>query len=111
MTTYRMKNGYTFTSVGPRKILAHRASYELFIGPIAPGLTVDHTCRVKHCVNPTHLEPVSSQENKDRYWRTLGQFRCGHPRTPENRRSDGLGCRLCALAVKQRQYRARKAMQ
>lgn len=45
------------------KVPAHRASWELYVGPIAEGLVVDHICRVTRCVNPAHLEPVSRHEN------------------------------------------------
>src|ERR1017187_5210266 len=44
-------------------ILAHRVAYELLIGPIPLGLTLDHLCRNRGCVNPTHLEPVTLREN------------------------------------------------
>ncbi len=42
---------------------AHRAAYELFIGPIPPGFSIDHLCRNKICVNPDHLEAVTHREN------------------------------------------------
>lgn len=45
---------------------AHRVAYELAVGPIPPGLTIDHLCRVRLCVNPTHLEPVTLAENTRR---------------------------------------------
>lgn len=42
---------------------AHRISYEEFLGPIPEGLQIDHLCRVRCCVNPDHLEPVTRSEN------------------------------------------------
>lgn len=42
---------------------AHRVSWELHRGPIPQGLEIDHLCRVRHCVNPDHIEPVTKQEN------------------------------------------------
>ena len=42
---------------------AHRVVYELLVGPIPSGLQLDHKCRVRRCVNPEHLEPVTPREN------------------------------------------------
>ena len=58
----RSPNGYGSIQVGYTQ-LAHRVAYELLIGPIPEGLTLDHLCRVRACVNPKHLEPVSVREN------------------------------------------------
>ena len=44
-------------------LYAHRYSYERFVGPIPDGLTIDHLCRVRRCVNPVHLEAVTHREN------------------------------------------------
>ena len=46
-----------------RTIGAHRFIYELLVGPIPEGLTLDHLCRRRDCVNPEHLEPVTEREN------------------------------------------------
>lgn len=42
---------------------AHRVGYELIMGPVDPILDMDHLCRNPSCVNFTHLEPVTHQEN------------------------------------------------
>lgn len=42
---------------------AHRAAYVAWVGPVPEGLHLDHLCRVRHCVNPKHLEPVTVKEN------------------------------------------------
>ena len=42
---------------------AHRVAYKMLVGPIPKGLTIDHLCRVRNCVNPKHLEPVTQREN------------------------------------------------
>jgi hypothetical protein len=46
--------------------LAHRVSFEMHIGPIPAGLDLDHLCRVRCCVNPDHLEPVTRAVNINR---------------------------------------------
>lgn len=42
---------------------AHRVVYELLVGAIPDGLQIDHLCRVRSCVNPAHMEPVTQREN------------------------------------------------
>jgi hypothetical protein len=42
---------------------AHRIAYELLVEPVPEGLVIDHLCRVRNCVNPAHLEPVTNEEN------------------------------------------------
>ena len=46
----------------------HRASWEFFNGPIPDGLALDHLCRNRACINPWHLEPVTTGENNRRAW-------------------------------------------
>lgn len=42
---------------------AHRFMYEAIVGEIPDGLVLDHLCRVTRCINPEHLEPVTTAEN------------------------------------------------
>lgn len=46
-----------------RRELAHRAMYKFLVGDIPTGLTLDHLCRNRGCVNPDHLEPVTIRVN------------------------------------------------
>lgn len=60
-------DGYGVLGDGQGKnVKAHRTVYELVVGPIPAGLTLDHLCAMKHCVNPAHLEPVTFAENARR---------------------------------------------
>jgi hypothetical protein len=58
--------GYGKFSFHGRTRNAHRVVYEALVGPIPDGLDLDHLCRVRHCVNPAHLEPVTRAENARR---------------------------------------------
>jgi hypothetical protein len=60
---WKNPEGYGSTTVARRTRLAHRAMYELLVGPIPEGLQIDHLCRTRDCVNPDHLEPVTAREN------------------------------------------------
>jgi hypothetical protein len=62
------KDGYGITSHLGTSRKAHRVSWEMACGPVPGSLTLDHLCRVKTCVRPSHLEPVSASENLRRSW-------------------------------------------
>ena len=101
-TGFIADNGYGGFSIGYSRVSAHRASYELFVGPIPEGLVIDHLCRVRHCVNPDHLEAVTQSVNVSRgsnFNRDKTHCPQGHEYTPENviRKTvdGGRSCRTC----------------
>jgi hypothetical protein len=53
-------------SPAERTTYAHRLIYLILCGPIPKGMTIDHKCKVRHCVNPDHLEVVTIAENRRR---------------------------------------------
>lgn len=59
---------------------AHRVAWEILVGPIPEGYDVDHLCRVRHCVNPDHLEPVPHVVNVRR-----GHVGKNSPKGPNSR--------------------------
>lgn len=78
-TGHTMKNGYGLSALDGRKEYAHRVSYIVHRGPIPEGLHLDHLCRIRHCVNPEHLEAVTQQTNNERATAARTRCRNGHP--------------------------------
>lgn len=64
---------------------------------------LDHLCQVKACVNPAHLEPVSTEENTRRHRMTVTHCKRGHEFTDENtyRYKEQRQCRTCRKAARQ----------
>lgn len=58
--------GYGKVTLRGRQYHAHRAAWEHFRGPIPKGLDIHHQCRVRHCVNPKHMELVTPLGNQRR---------------------------------------------
>lgn len=98
---------------------AHRVSYELACGPVDGSLDIDHLCRTRCCINPSHLEPVTRSENLRRgdsaavaRARTALITSCpqGHPLSGDNLYLSNEGkraCRICRSAASRR-YKASK---
>ena len=108
-------HGYGRFSINPgnHRTMAHRLAYALIVGPISPGLTIDHLCRNKGCVNPSHLQAVCNRTNVLRgVGRSAVNARkreCvrGHSYTPENTLMNKDGsrwCKACLSDKNRRQY-------
>lgn len=93
--------GYGKVHFEGRKRQAHRVVYETMVGPVPEGLDLDHLCRVRHCVNPAHLEPVSRSVNLLRgkgvseYFARQTHCKNGHPLSGDNLRLTSKGYRVC----------------
>jgi hypothetical protein len=55
--------GYGYISFNYKQYPTHRFVYELLINKVDIKLQLDHLCRVRHCINPTHLEEVTRTTN------------------------------------------------
>jgi hypothetical protein len=104
--------GYGAAYVNLRQVRAHRLAYELVVGPIPGGMTIDHLCRNRACVNPAHMEVVTRGENTARSNRLKAaeiraQSHCkhGHEYTPENTYIRPDGARICRHCTADSQLR------
>jgi hypothetical protein len=115
--------GYGRLRFEGRNQLAHRVSYILTHGPIPDGLTIDHLCYVKTCVNPAHLEAVTAAVN---YARAVAHGRVStngdnnrrkthcprnHPYDEKNTHVDKRGSRICRACRRDRAEISRRRRQ
>lgn len=100
-------HGYGRINAHGRTRVAHRTLYEELRGPVPEGLTLDHLCRVRRCVNPDHLEPVTHAENVRRgeagaHNKRKTHCKHGHEFTTETTRirlvDGGRECLVCEKA-------------
>lgn len=116
-------SGYGTICVDRKMVNAHRFSWAMHNGPIAPGAHVLHRCDVPSCVNPDHLFLGDRQANfkdaraKGRMPATFkdGACRNGHAETADNievwRERNGrrrVACRLCRNAARNARYARRE---
>lgn len=114
--------GYGRFAIGSgRNASAHRISYLITKGELKEGMTLDHLCKNKGCVNPEHLEQVSSRENSLRAKNTIAyinadKIHCpqGHPLLGKNLIVSKNGyngarrCRECKNAQERARDRAKR---
>ena len=112
-----MGTGYGELRVGHLTVYAHRLAFESLVDPVPKGLHIDHLCRVRCCVNPAHMEPVTPGENvrrgeameKFRRWAaSITHCPRGHEYNDANTYIDKKGSRCCraCCALKMRRIRA-----
>lgn len=122
---FKDKHGYGQFSAGRRSPtgkrvmdMAYRVAFQLIKGPVPAGMHLDHLCRNPSCVNPDHLEAVTSRENTLRgtsppaRYAKMQTCKRGHQKTPENTYYTGMGygyCRQCHLIRTTANYHKRKA--
>jgi hypothetical protein len=106
--------GYGRVWLNGRMEQAHRVVYAAHRGPISHGLECDHLCRTPACVNPDHIELVTTRENllrgRGHTAINAAKSRCanGHEFTPENTRIK-YGWRQCRACDRERAARKREA--
>ena len=102
-------NGYGYFSLWPKKVYAHRLSYELLVGPIPDGMHIDHICFNRRCVRPDHLDAVTQKVNNQRAHAIKTHCAQGHPWIDENIATRPNGSHYCRVCNREQQRR-RKAL-
>lgn len=98
-TAYKDRDGYGLSNrpkvMGRGSNRAHRIAYEIEHGSIPPG-HLDHLCRNRACVRPSHLEPVTAKVNAERGMKAQ-QTHCkrGHEFNEQNTYQKPNGTRAC----------------
>jgi len=107
----KTRDGYGKVTRRPRTWMVHRYVYETLVGPIPAGLTIDHLCRNRACINPAHLEPVTRKVNSER-GSEAQRTHCpqGHPYDEANtyRSPRGRFCRACGREHVKKYLRAKR---
>lgn len=94
----------------------HRVVYQVLVAEIPPHLELDHLCRMRQCVNPEHLEPVTHRINTlrgDTFQRSNSvktECPAGHPYDGAYQRRNGSVMRTCSICARRnkRAYKQRR---
>jgi len=96
-------------------VRAHRWSWEAENGPIPEGLVIDHLCRIRTCVRPSHLRVVTNRENVlagDTFAaRKAAQTHCVHGHSLEGAyitKKNQRKCRTCVSIAGRKRWLERK---
>lgn len=115
--------GYGKITMGKKDYLAHRCSYDLFVGIKEDYTVIDHICMNKICINPDHLREVDVRTNtlensRGDAVKKKAQTHCinGHEFTPENTKPTPTGpygglrrtCKKCCAIRNSNWYQKKK---
>lgn len=109
--TGALSNGYGVIRIKKDGKWRNEQAHRVLLDPIPDGLEPDHLCRVRHCVNPNHIELVTHQINSIRGFAIRTHCPQGHEYTPENTRichDTHRNCRQCANRYRPERYQNNK---
>lgn len=104
--------GYGSFRLDGRPQRAHCVAYEWANGPVPDGMELDHLCRNRICVRPSHLEAVTHRENllRGEGFAALNARRthchAGHPFDETNTYIDRRGERVCRTCAREQKHRS-----
>jgi hypothetical protein len=107
------KDGYGTFYFRRKNRRAHRVGYYSTRGEIPAGMVIDHSCGVRHCVNPSHLRTQTPRQNSLENSRGVGAVNARKTHCAKGHPFDRLygkyrSCSTCDAAKKKR-LRARWA--
>jgi hypothetical protein len=105
-------NGYGAVRVNGRTGVAHRWLWEQVVGLVPAGKELHHTCGIRRCVNPDHLQLVTRREHMHLSENSIAAAHAkvthcpqGHEYTGAHAYTDKKGrrsCRVCRVDSKRR---------
>lgn len=108
--------GYGHFNVNKKGNGAHRIAYQITVRKLTTDQILDHICRVRHCVNPSHMRVCTNKENiLDKNSQSSARLNkektiCpkGHPYNFSNTYIHPTGRRCCRKCATERARRKRE---